>query len=154
MAKKCVEKCKSGKPCTFPALKDSQRCFVHDTRPEVAERRTKARQRGGAMRRQYVPHSPLKGRTVADIRDAAAEVVEDLRAGRIDLKAARALSYSCEIALLAREKSDKKERKKIESQLAPDEFVLHQLCELAGPGHSGSVRLRAIHRLAVICELI
>lgn len=52
------------------------------------------------------------------------------------------------------EKNPKKARAEIEAKMTPAELELDRLVELSGPEHTGSVRLRALHRLAVICELI
>ena len=73
----CTARCKDGSACKFTALRDSKFCFCHDTRPHIAERRLRARKRGGSIqRRKYLPYSgPLNLATIESDKESKLQVV-------------------------------------------------------------------------------
>ncbi len=106
---KCRAKNKAGKPCSAPAVGDTNRCVMHSGR---------AVELGSKGGRRRTIHSPdgLKElsapKSAADLRDLLAQSIVEIRTGKLDPKLANSISYLGSGFLRAIEVSD------LESRLA------------------------------------
>ena len=97
----CMAKTKNGGACMFPCQRQSRYCFAHDPHPEIARRRTQARERGGRNRQIFARRigEDTKLETVADIADLSVRALGELEAGRLDIRSATAVFFGCKTAL-------------------------------------------------------
>jgi len=106
---KCRAKNKAGKPCSAPAVGETNRCVMHSGR--AAELGSK-----GGRRRAACSPEDLKEfaapQSAADLRDLLAQSIIEIRTGRLDPKLANSISYLGSGFLRAIEVSD------LESRLA------------------------------------
>jgi hypothetical protein len=87
---KCQAKNSVGKPCGARSVRGEKRCIMHSGR--AAELGSK----GGRRRTLYNPDnlSPiLPPKTVADVRDLFAQLIVEVRSGKMDPKPANSISY-------------------------------------------------------------
>jgi len=87
---KCQAKNSAGEPCGAPVVRGKKRCIMHSGR--AAELGSK----GGRRRAVYNPENLkpiLPPRTVGDVKDLFAQLIVDVRAGKIDPKLANSISY-------------------------------------------------------------
>ncbi len=77
---------RDGEPCTQPAAKGSDYCYLHDPDPAVAERR-----RRNASRAASIGNSKIDGE-IRDVRLMAKELVEQTVSGEMDLRVKRRLT--------------------------------------------------------------
>ena len=119
---KCRAKNKAGKPCSAPAVGETNRCVMHSGRSVELGRK------GGRRRTVYSPDS-LKEfsapKSAADLRDLLAQSIVEIRTGKLDPKLANSISYLGSGFLRAIEVSD------LESRLAALEGRREQ-----GNGHT------------------
>ena len=107
----------SGKACGGFAIAGSGFCFAHA--PEQAAKRDEARRRGGrAGRAVALPESNVTVRSLADVVALVEATVNDVRAGRVDVRVANAVGVLANVAIRAIERSD------LEARLAALEAVL------------------------------
>jgi len=106
---KCHAKNKIGKPCSAPAVADTDRCVMHSGR--AAELGSK----GGRRRAIYSPDD-LKQfaapTSAGDLRDLLAQSIIEIRTGKLDPKLANSISYLGTGFLRAIEVSDLENRLK------------------------------------------
>ncbi len=97
----CMAKTKNGGVCTFPCQRESRYCFAHDPHPEIQRRRTQARVLGGRNRQLFARRIGENTRleTVADIADLSVQTLEELQAGRLDIRSSTAVLFGCKTAL-------------------------------------------------------
>ncbi len=145
----CIATCKSGRRCRFPTMKGSHYCFSHDDRTEIADRRRRARVRGGFMHRQYLPKpdQPMRLHTIDDIRDTTMMVVRELAEGRLDIRSGNALIFACRTALRAAELAAGHWSPEDASDLYLLECELEALKEIVEHSRLPSVKYRALNRL-------
>ena len=111
-SRKCRAKTKDGKPCQALASATGL-CSLHAKPGRAAELGRK----GGRARRPLVPEEPSKPvpppETAQDIRIMLAQVISDLRVGRLDPKIASTMAYVANVQLRAIEVADLEQRVKI-----------------------------------------
>jgi len=113
----CAHAHASGKPCGGFAVSCSEHCFAHD--PARAAERDAARRRGGrAGRAATLPDSDVAVRSLADVVALVEATLNDVRAGRLDVKVANAVGYLANVAIRAIQQSE------LEAHLTALEAVL------------------------------
>jgi hypothetical protein len=119
-APRCAAHRPNGAPCQGFAISGSRFCFAHD--PTQTEKRAAARRRGGeAGNPPPLPESNLALRTMSDVLALIETTVNDLRAGRVDVKVANAIGYLANVAVKVIQQSDLEARlAALESVLDPD----------------------------------
>lgn len=117
---RCSNVHSSGKACGGFAVAGSAYCFAHD--PASAEQRHAARRRGGrAGRGATVPESDVPVRSLADVVALVETTINDVRAGRVDVKIANAIGVLANVGIRAIERSDLEARlDALESVLEPE----------------------------------
>ena len=108
-----------GAACGGYAVDGSAFCFVHD--PDQAAKRDDARRRGGqAGRVATLPESAVAVRSLTDVVGLVEETINDVRAGRVDVRVANAVGYLANVAIKAIAQSDVEARlDALESVLEP-----------------------------------
>ena len=86
----CAGVRKDGTPCTTRVLAGGRYCFAHA--PELAERRTEARRRGGRQRRNAVRLRGLMPPRLVPIFDTLAVALAEVHHGDLDPKQAQAMA--------------------------------------------------------------
>jgi len=116
----CTQIKSNGDLCGGYAIEGSPYCFFHD--PASAERRAEARSKGGKSGTgATLDEANTPVRSVADIVDLIEMTINDVRAGRIDVKIANAVGYLANISMKAFEQRDVEKRlEAIESVLEPN----------------------------------
>jgi hypothetical protein len=84
----CAATTKAGQPCRGTARTDGAWCFAHD--PDLEERRTEARVRGGQNRSTIVRATGRIPIELADVRRRLAAALDAVLAGELDPGVARA----------------------------------------------------------------
>ena len=117
---RCSHARADGRPCGGFAVGGSRFCFAHD--PDRATARDEARRRGGrAGRVTTLPESSVRVRSLGDVLSLVEESINDVRAGRVDVRVANAVGYLANIAIRAIEQGDLAERlAALEAVLAPE----------------------------------
>jgi len=117
---RCAQTRANGERCGGFAVIGSAYCFAHD--PAQAEKRDDARRRGGeAGRIEPLGESSISLRSLGDVLGLVELTINDVRAGRVDVKVANAVGYLANVAMKAIEGSDLEARlEAIESVLEPD----------------------------------
>ncbi len=110
----------SGKSCRGFAITGSRYCFAHD--PAQAAKRDAARRRGGkAGRGATLTESSVAVRSLGDVLTLVEATINDVRAGRVDVRVANAVGYLANVAMKAIEQSDLEARlEALESVLEPE----------------------------------
>jgi hypothetical protein len=118
--KQCAHVKASGELCGGFAIVGSRYCFAHD--PAQAEKREEARRRGGeAGRIAPLTESDVALRSIGDVLGLMELTINDVRAGRVDVKVANAVGYLANIAIRAIEGSELEVRlDALESVLEPE----------------------------------
>ena len=118
--RRCAQLRASGARCNGFAVAGSDYCFAHD--PAQAEKRDDARRRGGqAGRVATLADSALPVRTLRDVVGLVETTINDVRAGRVDVRVANAVGYLANVAMKAIEQSDLEARlEAIEAVLEPE----------------------------------
>lgn len=113
----CAHVRTNGERCRGYAVTGSRFCFAHD--PAQADKRDDARRRGGeAGKVEPLPESTLTVRTMADVLELIETTINDVRAGRVDVKVANAVGYLANVSVKVIQQTD------IESRLEALESVL------------------------------
>jgi len=117
MAKRpCSGKTKTGEACGAPAVKGSDRCYMHE---DPARARTLGRIGGSKNRAQ--PHEPPAAGSLsaANLRDILAETIYEVRAQKVSPRVAGALAQLCNTAHRILQTADLEARlARLEQQLA------------------------------------
>jgi DNA primase large subunit len=117
MATNCAHIKADTTPCGGYAVAGSRFCFAHD--PAQEEKRTAARRRGGeAGKIEPLPSSTLTIRTMSDVLELIETTINDVRAGRVDVKIANAIGYLANVSVKVIQQTD------IEARLEALESVL------------------------------
>lgn len=119
-APRCAYTKADKKSCGGYAVSDSRYCFAHD--PAQAEKRSEARRRGGeAGKIDPLPESTLTVRTMGDVLGLIETTINDVRAGRVDVKVANAIGYLANVSVKVIQQTDIEARLEVlESVLEPD----------------------------------
>ena len=99
----CIVIKKDGTRCQMYALRDSQYCFTHDKRPEVAEQKALAIKAGGQVGHIRAQLSHVNVDKVKDIKTLMAKTVSELRRGVADPRVAVAIKACADTFLKASE---------------------------------------------------
>ena len=110
----------NGAQCRGYAVSGSRYCFAHD--PAQAPKRDDARRRGGcAGRIESLPESALTVRTMGDVLELIETTINDVRAGRVDVRIANAIGYLANVSVKVIQQTDIEARlEALESVLEPD----------------------------------
>lgn len=123
----CVARCKNtGLPCDKGCLPGSRFCYIHDQRPEVAERRRQGGVLGGKNRRKRVSKhvQPLHLESAADLRGLFLWLVRELVERRMDLMSAKVLTPIFDLAVQSTTLPDlSPQARRAESHQPPSEFA-------------------------------
>ena len=107
--RRCAHVHPSGKPCGGFAVAGSAACFAHA--PEQAAKRDEARRRGGrAGRGATLAESNVAIRSLSDIVGLVEATINDVRAGRVDVRIANSVAVLSNVAIRAIERSDLEQR--------------------------------------------
>jgi len=117
---RCAHAHPSGKSCGGFAVAGSRFCFAHD--PTQAAKRDAARRRGGqAGRVVTLAESSIPVRSLGDVLALVEATINDVRAGRVDVRVANAVGYLANVAMKAIEQSDLEAHlEALESVLEPE----------------------------------
>jgi len=118
--RRCAQIRAGGVRCNGFAVAGSDSCFAHD--PALTEQRDDARRRGGqAGRVATLADSGLPVRTLRDVVGLVETTINDVRAGRVDVKVANAVGYLANVAMKAIEQSGLEARlEALEAVLEPE----------------------------------
>lgn len=118
--RRCAQMRASGDRCHGFAVAGSTFCFAHD--PAQAEKRDDARRRGGqAGRVATLDDSSIPVRTLHDVLGLMETTINDVRAGRVDVRVANAVGYLANVAMKALEQADLEARlEALEAVLEPE----------------------------------
>ena len=96
-----------GEHCKAKALDDDKFCFFHSKNEEVVQSRKQAASKGGRSNKkvEYM-QGPIKINSTSEIIDLYEKTVNDLRAGKIDIRRANSIAYICNSMLKAFEQRD------------------------------------------------
>ncbi len=95
--RRCVFQHPSGRQCGGFAVSASAYCFAHD--PASARKRDEARRRGGRAGRMItLPAADVAVRSSADVVTVVEATINDVRAGRLDVKIANAVAVLSGVA--------------------------------------------------------
>jgi hypothetical protein len=110
----------NGMPCGGFSIGGSVYCFAHA--PDQTAKREDARRRGGqAGKVATLPESTVQVRSIRDVVGLVEETINDVRAGRVDVRVANAVGYLANVAIKAIEQSDLESRlEALEAVLEPD----------------------------------
>ena len=116
----CAHVRTNGEQCRGYAVTGSRFCFAHD--PAQADKRDDARRRGGeAGKVEPLPESMLTVRTMADVLELIETTINDVRAGRVDVKVANAVGYLANVSVKVIQQTDIEARlEALESVLEPE----------------------------------
>ena len=116
-AERCTFVHPSGRRCGGYPIAGSAFCFAHD--PAQAAKRDDARRRGGqAGRGATVPDSDVPIRSLGDVLTLVELTINDVRAGRVDVRVANAVGVLANVAARVLQQAD------LEARLAALEAVL------------------------------
>jgi hypothetical protein len=110
----------NGRQCGGFAVNGSRLCFAHD--PAQAPKRDDARRRGGSAGRiAPLPESTLTVRTMSDVLELMETTINDVRAGRVDVRIANAIGYLANVSVKVIQQTDIETRlQALESVLEPE----------------------------------
>ncbi len=110
----------TGERCRGYAVAGSPFCFAHD--PAQAPKRDDARRRGGeAGKIDPLPASTLSVRSLADVLELIETTINDVRAGRVDVRVANAVGYLANVSVKVIQQADIEARlEALESVLEPE----------------------------------
>lgn len=98
--RQCVQIRSNGQRCNGYAVTGSDRCFAHD--PAQATKRDDARRRGGsASRIPPLKESAVILRSMDDVLGLVELTVNDVRAGRVDVRIVNAIGVLANVAMKA-----------------------------------------------------
>jgi len=119
-ARQCAYVHASDRACKGFAVTGSRFCFAHD--PAQASKRDDARRRGGqAGKVKPLPESTLAVRSMGDVLKLIETTINDVRAGRVDVKVANAVGYLANVSVKVIQQADIEVRlEALESVLEPD----------------------------------
>ena len=117
---RCAYIHQGGRTCGGFAVTDSRFCFAHA--PEQTAKRDAARRRGGqAGQGTTLAESSISVRSLGDVLVLVEATINDVRAGRVDVRVANAVGYLANVAIKAIEQSDLAVRlEALESVLEPE----------------------------------
>lgn len=120
MATKCAHTKPDKKRCGGYAIAGSKYCFAHD--PAQAKKRQEAQRKGGeAGRVATLQESTLTIRTMSDVLELMETTINDVRAGRLDVKVANAVGYLANVSVKVIQQTDIEARlEALESVLEPE----------------------------------
>jgi hypothetical protein len=118
-ARRCAHAHPSGRPCGGFAVAGSPFCFAHD--PDQEERRAEARRRGGQAGKAAVVAGPDRPvRSLADVVGLVEATINDVRAGRLDVRVANAVGVLAGVAIRAIQQGELERRlEALEAVLEP-----------------------------------
>ena len=97
----------NGDQCESQAITDREFCFTHS--PEVENKRTEARQRGGQNGKKY-PDEPISQETkivnMQDVIDVLSDTINRVRMQNMSPQKANCIGYLLNVAVKAIEKKD------------------------------------------------
>ena len=110
----------TGERCRGYAVTSSRFCFAHD--PAQALKRDDARRRGGgAGKIGPLSESSLIVRSMGDVLELIETTINDVRAGRVDVRVANAVGYLANVSVKVIQQADIEARlEALESVLEPD----------------------------------
>jgi hypothetical protein len=116
----CAHVHPSGRACGGFAIGGSQFCFAHTPRQD--QKRSEARRRGGqAGRLATLPESNVSVRSLGDVLALVELTINDVRAGRVDVRIANAIGVLSNVAARVIQQSDLEARlEALESVLEPE----------------------------------
>lgn len=116
----CAHVRTNGERCRGYAVTGSRYCFAHD--PAQAPKRDDARRRGGeAGKAEPIPDSALSVRSLGDVLALIETTINDVRAGRVDVKVANAIGYLANVSVKVIQQADIEARlEALESVLEPE----------------------------------
>jgi hypothetical protein len=119
-AQRCEHVRRNGEPCRGYAVTGSRFCFAHD--PVQAPKRDEARRRGGeAGKIEPLSESSLIVRSMGDVLELIERTINDVRAGRVDVRVANAVGYLANVSVKVIQQTDIEARlEALESVLEPD----------------------------------
>lgn len=118
--RRCAHVHPSGRACGGFAVAGSEHCFAHA--PDQEAKRADARRRGGqAGRIVTILESDLSVRSLGDVLALVELTVNDVRAGRVDVRVANAVGVLANVAARVIQQSDLEARlEALESVLEPE----------------------------------
>ncbi len=126
MATKCALIKSDGEPCKGYAVSGSKYCFAHDPAQET-KRRAAQRKGGEAGRVATLPESSLSVRNMSDVLELIELTINDVRAGRLDVKVANAIGYLANVSVKVIQQTDIEARlEALESVLEPERAAIIQ----------------------------
>lgn len=120
MATQCAHIKPTKEQCRGYAVSGSKYCFAHD--PAQASKRKAAQRKGGeAGRVATLPESSLSVRNMSDVLELMELTINDVRAGRLDVKVANAIGYLANVSVKVIQQTDIEARlEALESVLEPE----------------------------------
>lgn len=124
MATKCAHTKPDGSRCGGYAVSSSKYCFAHD--PAQASKRRAAQRKGGeAGRVATLPESSLSVRNMSDVLALMETTINDVRAGRLDVRVANAIGYLANVSVKVIQQTDIEARlEALESVLEPEHAAM------------------------------
>lgn len=105
MATKCAHIKANTERCGGYAVTGSTYCFAHD--PAQATKRQDAQRKGGeAGRVATLPESTLSVGKMSDVLELMETTINDVRAGRLDVRAANAIGYLANVSVKVIQQTD------------------------------------------------
>lgn len=99
----------NGERCGADAMKNSRLCFFHN--PKVKKAKREAVIRGGkSPKKNYNPLEPIEIKDNKDVVKLIAQVINEAREGKIDIRLANCLFYGSGQLIKALEVADLEER--------------------------------------------
>ena len=126
MATNCVHITANTERCRGYAVTGSRYCFAHD--PAQAQKRQDAQRKGGeAGRVATLPESSLAVRKMSDVLELIETTINDVRAGRLDVRVANAIGYLANVSVKVIQQTDIEARlEALESVLEPEHAAMVQ----------------------------
>lgn len=126
MATQCTHIKPNKEKCRGYAVSGSKYCFAHD--PAQASKRKAAQRKGGeAGRVATLPESSLSVRNMSEVLELMELTINDVRAGRLDVKVANAIGYLANVSVKVIQQTDIEARlEALESVLEPERAAIIQ----------------------------
>ncbi len=126
MATQCTYIKPNKEKCRGYAVSGSKYCFAHD--PTQEKKRKAAQRKGGeAGRVATLPESSLSVRNMSDVLGLMEMTINDVRAGRLDVKVANAIGYLANVSVKVIQQTDIEARlEALESVLEPERAAMIQ----------------------------
>lgn len=126
MATTCTHIKPNKEKCRGYAVSGSKYCFAHD--PAQAKKRKAAQRKGGeAGRVATLPESSLSVRNMSEVLELMELTINDVRAGRLDVKVANAIGYLANVSVKVIQQTDIEARlEALESVLEPERAAMIQ----------------------------